>query len=195
VEEVVMAKPIPEAPPAPPGSLAAALATIPDPRRPYGWRREYPPVPLVVLLQCCVAAILGGARGLNAIAQWVEGRQEEEPALLRELGLPAGRRPCAATWHRVSKALGADAFEEAVGGWLARTGAAPEDPLAVDGKTLRGVLGRRCRACIWWRPTPIRPRWSSPNCAPRAKGRRSPRPRRCWPGCRSRDGWWRRMPS
>ena len=28
-------KPIPAGPDAPPGSLAAALATVPDPRRPY----------------------------------------------------------------------------------------------------------------------------------------------------------------
>ena len=136
-----MSKPFPEAPPAPPGSLAAALAAIPEPRKPYGWRPEYPPVPLVVLLQCCVAAILCGARGLNAIAQWVKERQEEESALLRQVGLPAGRRPCPATLHRIFKALDADAFEEAVGGWLARTGVAPQDALALDGKTLRGVHG------------------------------------------------------
>jgi hypothetical protein len=136
-----MAKLFPEAPPAPPGSLAAALSAIPEPRKPYGWRPEYPPLPLVVLLQCAVAAILCGARGLNALAQWVRERQEEEPALLREFGLPAGRWPCPATWHRIFKAMDADAFEAAVGGWLARTGVAPEDPLALDGKTLRGVHG------------------------------------------------------
>ena len=39
-----MAKTLPQAPPAPPGTLAAALATVPDPRRPYGWRPDYPPV-------------------------------------------------------------------------------------------------------------------------------------------------------
>jgi hypothetical protein len=136
-----MAKPFPEAPPAPPGSLAAALAAIPEPRRPYGWRPEYPPLPLVVLLQCCVAAILCGARGLTAIVQWTEERQEDEPALLERLGLPPGRRPCAATLHRVLKRLDVDAFERAVGGWLARTGVAPRDPLALDGKTLRGIHG------------------------------------------------------
>lgn len=136
-----MAKPFPEAPPAPPGSLAAALAAIPEPRQPYGWRPEYPPLPLVVLLQCCVAAILCGARGLTAIVHWVEERREDEPALLEQLGLPAGRRPCAATLHRVLERLDVVAFERAVGGWLARTGVAPRDALAVDGKTLRGVHG------------------------------------------------------
>lgn len=136
-----MARLFPEAPPASPGSLAEALATIPEPRKPYGWRPEYPPVPLVVLLQCCVAAILCGACGPTGIAQWVKERLEDRPALLQQLGLPAGRRLCAATVHRVFKAVDADAFERAVGGWLARTGGAPQDPLALDGKTLRGAHG------------------------------------------------------
>lgn len=63
-EEVAMSKVVA------PGSLAAALAAVPDPRRPRGWDPEHPPVPLVVLLQLCVAAILSGARSLYAIAQW-----------------------------------------------------------------------------------------------------------------------------
>ncbi|HEV2121408.1 MAG TPA: ISAs1 family transposase [Chloroflexota bacterium] len=42
-------KPLPTGPPAPAGTLAAALAAVPDPRRPYGWRPEFPPVPLVAL--------------------------------------------------------------------------------------------------------------------------------------------------
>lgn len=79
--------------------------------------------------------------GVTAIAQWAAERREDDPALLLELGLPPGRRPCAATVHRVLKALDADAFEQAIGGWLARTGVAPHDALAVDGKTLRGVHG------------------------------------------------------
>lgn len=45
-----MRKPLPKGPEGPPGSLAAALANVPDPRRPYGWRPEYPPIPLVALL-------------------------------------------------------------------------------------------------------------------------------------------------
>ena len=59
-----MRKPLPTLPPAPPGSLAAALAQVPDPRRPYGWRTDTPPVPLVALLQLMVVATLCGARSL-----------------------------------------------------------------------------------------------------------------------------------
>ncbi len=136
-----MVKPMPQAPPAPPGSLAAALASVPDPRRPYGWRPDYAPVPLVALLQGTVAAVLCGARSQYAVAQWVRERAEREPELLEALGFPPGRGACVATLHRVYRALDVDAFEAAVGTWLAQTGVAPDDPLALDGKTLRGVGG------------------------------------------------------
>lgn len=136
-----MRKPIPTLPPAPPGSLAAALAPVPDPRRPYGWRTDTPPVPLVALLQLLVVATLCGARSLYAIAQWGRERVEDDPELLTALGLPPGRSPCVATLHRVCKALDVAAFEQAVGQWLQQTGLEPSDPLAVDGKTLRGIHG------------------------------------------------------
>jgi hypothetical protein len=130
---------MPEAPPAPPGSLAAALAAVPDPRRPYGWR--YAPVPLVALLQATVVAVLCGARSLYAVAQWIRERAEDDPELLAALGFPAGRSTCVATLHRVYKAVDVAAFEAAVSTWLRATGVAPGDPIAVDGKTLRGVGG------------------------------------------------------
>jgi hypothetical protein len=132
---------VPAGPVAPAGSLAAALAEVPDPRRPYGWRPEYPPLALVGLLQLAVAAIVCGAKSLNAIAQWGRERLEDDPAFLIELGLPPGRSPCVATLHRVFKALDVVAFESALGTWLASTGVKPNDALALDGKTLRGVHG------------------------------------------------------
>ena len=134
-------KPVPAGPDAPPGSLAAALATVPDPRRPYGWRPAHAPIPLVALLQVTVAATLCGARSLYAIAQWAEDRRSDAPALLEALGVPPGRRPCVATLHRVFKALDVQAFEAALGQWLRATGVARTDPLAIDGKTLRGIHG------------------------------------------------------
>jgi hypothetical protein len=93
----------------------------------------------VGLLQLTVAALLCGARSLYAIAQWSQERLEDDPELLLQLGLPPGRRPCVATLHRVFKALDVAAFEAAIGTWLAQTGVAPAEPLALDGKTLRGT--------------------------------------------------------
>ena len=133
-----MVKALPTLPAAPPGSLAEALAAVPDPRRPYGWRPEYPPIPLVALLQVTVAAMLCGSVGQNAIAQWVRERAEDDPDLLTALGLPTGRVPCVATFHRVFKALDVAVFEQVLGRWLQQTGITPA-ALAVDGKAVRGV--------------------------------------------------------
>jgi hypothetical protein len=114
---------------------------VPDPRRPYGWRPEREPLPLVGLLQVTVAALLCGCRSLYAVAQWGRERVEDDPAFLVGLGLPPGRSPSVATLHRVFKALDVAAFERALGAWLARTGVSLTDALALDGKTLRGIHG------------------------------------------------------
>src|SRR2546427_487420 len=119
-----------------PGSLAAALAAIPDPRRAHLRVHD-----LVPLLQFAVAALLCGCHSLYAMAQWGQERREDDPDLLIELGLRPGRSPSVATLHRVFKRLDVAAFERALGDWLARSGIAPAEPLAVDGKTLRGVHG------------------------------------------------------
>lgn len=136
-----MPKPLPLAPPARPGSLAAALAAVPDPRQPLGWRPDRAPLPLVGILQVAVAAMLCGARSLYAAAQWGRERVEDDPAALVPLGLPPGRSPSVATLHRIFKGLDVAAFERALGGWLAASGVAPDDALALDGKTLRGIHG------------------------------------------------------
>lgn len=136
----MMRRPLPTlATPPAAGSLAAAMAQLPDPRRPFGWRGDYPPIPLVALLQVAVAAMLCGSVSLNAIAQWVRERVADDPAVLTTLGLPPGRTPCVATFHRVFKALDVAAPRRVVGQWLATTGVAPADAVAVDGKTMRGV--------------------------------------------------------
>jgi hypothetical protein len=139
--EVLMRKPLPAAPPAAAGSLAAALAAVPDPRHPYGWRPDCPPLPLVGLLQLAVAAMLCGARSLYAVTQWGRERIADDPMALVPLGLPPGRSPCVATLHRVFKALDVVAFEQALGAWLAATIVAPTEAIALDGKTLRGIHG------------------------------------------------------
>jgi hypothetical protein len=136
-----MPKPLPTAPPGPPGSLAAALAGVPDPRRPYGWRPDRAPLPLVGLLQVAVAAMLCGCRSLYAVAQWGRERVEEDPTVLVPLGLPPGRSPSVATLHRVFKGLDVTAFERALGRWLTASGVDPAEAVALDGKTLRGIQG------------------------------------------------------
>jgi hypothetical protein len=134
-------KVVPTGPEAPPGSLAAALAGLPEARRPYGWSPGRSPLPLAGMLQVAVAAMLCGARSLYAVAQWARERVEEDAEALVPLGLPAGRSPSVATLHRVFKRLDVAAFERALGAWLERTGVERVSALAIDGKTLRGIHG------------------------------------------------------
>lgn len=143
------AVPVIEAPAS--GSLAETLATVPDPRRPYGWRPGHEPIPLVALLQLTVVALLCGARSQLAVAQWGRERLDDDPGLLEALGVPPGRSPCVATLHRVYKHLDVAAFEAALGAWLNRIGLAPatatrspgRDAVAIDGKVLRGSQPKR----------------------------------------------------
>lgn len=134
-------KAVPAGPEAPPGSLAEALSSLPEMRRPFGWSPGRSPLPLAGMLQVAVAAMLCGARSLYALAQWGRERIEEDAEALVPLGLPAGRSPSVATLHRVFKRLDVAAFERAVGAWLEQTGVERVSALALDGKTLRGIHG------------------------------------------------------
>jgi hypothetical protein len=123
----------------PRGSLAEAFRRVPDPRRPYGWRPDYPPLPLVSLLLLIVAALLCGAKSLSAIAQWGRERQADRPDLLLALGFPPGHSPALVTLHRLVRRLDVNAFEQALALWLTQTGVSPDEPIALDGQTLRAV--------------------------------------------------------
>jgi hypothetical protein len=70
---------------------------------------------------------------------WVRERGEDDPDVLAALGLPPGRAPCPAPFHRIFKARDVVAFEQAEGQWLQATGVSPTDMLAVDGTAPRGV--------------------------------------------------------
>jgi hypothetical protein len=134
-------KAVPPGPPAAAGSLAEALGSLPEARRPYGWSPGRSPLPLAGMLQVAVAAMLCGARSLYAVAQWARERVEEDAEALVPLGLPAGRSPSVATLHRVFRRLNVEAFEQALAAWLERTGVRRVSALALDGKTLRGIHG------------------------------------------------------
>jgi hypothetical protein len=88
-----------------------------------------------------VAAMLCGMRSQYAVAQWARERREDDPQLLLDLGFPPGRSPSVATLHRIFSALDVVAFEAALSQWLVRLGLEPAEPLAVDGKSLRGIHG------------------------------------------------------
>ncbi len=118
---------------APEGSLRAALQTLPDVRRGQGKVHR-----LDGMLALAVCALLCGCRSLYAISQW--GR-ECDPAIRVALGLRAERGPSVATLHRAFRRLDHAAFERVLGQWFAAQGLPPDDALAIDGKTLRGIHG------------------------------------------------------
>lgn len=124
-------------PTAPEGSLRAALQTalqtLPDVRRSQGKVHA-----LDGMLALAVCALLCGCRSLYAISQW--GR-ECALAIRVTLGLRAERGPSVATLHRAFRRLDHAAFERVLGQWFAAQGLPPDEALAIDGKTLRGIHG------------------------------------------------------
>ena len=116
-------------------TLREALDLVPDFRSSQGRRHS-----LGAILALATCAMLCGARSLYAIAQW--GRDQGGGATAQLLGFSQEKTPCVATLHRVFKGLDVAAFEAEVGNWLANSGVEADDPLSLDGKTLRGVHGQ-----------------------------------------------------
>jgi len=113
-------------------SLYEIFASIPDPRSAHGLRYE-----LAYLLTCLVAGLLCHADSTLAIAQWCHDQQE----LLNQLFGP--RRflcPSDSLYRKLLPRLDAEQIEWALADWLRGTLVAePEDPIALDGKTVRGA--------------------------------------------------------
>lgn len=96
---------------------------------------------------CC--AVLCGARGFKPIAQWVH---DQDIAWMHALGFTR-TPPRWGAFRKLLVAIDPAAFEAAVAGWARATleGLTPEPspeeppalvPVALDGKTLRGSIGR-----------------------------------------------------
>src|SRR3954453_8627710 len=78
-------------------SLAAAFATVPDPRRAQGRRFSLP-----ALLSLLVAALLCNHLSVLAIAEW---GQSLAPDIQAALGFAPGRMPHQTTLHRLLRKL------------------------------------------------------------------------------------------
>jgi hypothetical protein len=114
-----------------PLSLLEVLAQVPDPRSRHGLRH-----PLSAILALAVLAMLSGAKGYQAIAQF--GR-DKGPALAHLLGFRRGKTPTKSTFSIIFRILDIQSFENALSRWLACL--LPEDqqkPISLDGKTARG---------------------------------------------------------
>jgi len=121
---------------APGASLLTFLSQIPDPRSRRG--RQHSLSALLGLVSC---AILCGARGYTAIAQWAT---DHDIALMHRLGFTR-RPPKLGGIRKVLIALDIAAFEAALTRWaeslLGRScehDPEPPEAFAIDGKTARG---------------------------------------------------------
>jgi DDE_Tnp_1-associated/Transposase DDE domain len=129
------------------GSLPALLAMLADPRGRKGRRH-----PLAAMLAATICGILTGARGCEAIAQWV---RDQEPKIWHWLGFYRNP-PCANTYRHLLARLPADEFEALIARWIepllassvtdAGPTPAPSQPLSMDGKTLCGTLNAHGRS-------------------------------------------------
>ncbi len=114
-----------------PLALLDVLAHVPDPRRRRGRRH-----PLPAILGLAVLALLTGARGYAAIAQF--GRDKGQ-ALAFALGFRRGKTPAKSTFCAIFRALDVAALEEALARWIrARLPPGEELVFALDGKTACG---------------------------------------------------------
>ena len=119
-------------------SLLSRLATLEDSRSRQGQRHS-----LCSVLAVAACAVISGARGSSAIAEWAA---RADNALLRRLRCRRSASvrgayipPSEPTIRRVLAALPVGALERVLADWLqARNGAAPTEAVAVDGKVLRG---------------------------------------------------------
>jgi len=139
-------------------SLANALRTVPEHRKPRGYRKDDPPYPLVPMLLLLLVSVLCGRRGYQSIADWAEMCVTEHPELADALGCPRDRRrptPAAATLFRCVRDLCLRPFQDVMQTWLGETmtalhltrptaaTAVPDDQITIDGKTIRGAARRR----------------------------------------------------
>ena len=120
-----------------PASLAAAFATVPDPRR-----AASVVYPLPAILALAVAALLANHHSVLAIAEW---GARQEAAILVALGFAEGRTPCQSTLQRLFRHLDGDALSARLSacfapGAVPATREATPQGVAIDGKAQRGRL-------------------------------------------------------
>src|SRR3954462_6337595 len=133
--------------------VVAHFQELEDPRSELN--RKHPLASVVVI---ALIAVLAGASGPTAIAQWAAIKEE---LLASVLPLPYGA-PCKDVFRRVLMALQPEAFQACFAAWVrslrdeAAAGTGVERPtLAVDGKTLRrshdrkGGLGALHSVTVW----------------------------------------------
>jgi hypothetical protein len=126
---------------APAGNLLTFLSQVPDPRGRQGRRHL-----LEAMLASVVCAMLQGARGYAAIAEWVHLQEVE---FWHALGFTR-RPPKQGAFRKLLMALSPEHFERVLADWtkycLGMSINEPLEAVAMDGKTLCGTLQSHERA-------------------------------------------------
>ncbi len=122
----------------PAGSLLTHLSQVPDPRGLKGRRHSFE-----AMLATVVCALLCGARGFEAIAEWLH---EQPVDFWHALGY-LRRPPKWGAFRNLLRAIDVDAFERALTGWIEPLLKRPLEPgelsaISIDGKVLRGSFSR-----------------------------------------------------
>jgi predicted transposase YbfD/YdcC len=113
-------------------SLYELFTTIPDPRSGHG--RRYP---LAYLLTCLIAALLCNCNSTVAVSQWCRDQQDQ---LKRFFPFHQWLCPSDSLYRKLLARLPAEQIEWALADWVRSTLCADaDDPLALDGKTVRGA--------------------------------------------------------
>jgi predicted transposase YbfD/YdcC len=113
-------------------SIDEIFEAVADPRGRHGLRYE-----LAFLLTCLVAAFLCNCNSTEAVAQWCR----EQEALLRQVfGPRLFLTPSGSLYRWLLPRLDVALVEEVVARWVQATlQAGADDPIALDGKTVRGA--------------------------------------------------------
>jgi predicted transposase YbfD/YdcC len=113
-------------------TLNELMEAIPDPRGKHGLRYDLP-----FLLTCLIAALLCNCNSTEAVGQWCH----EHQSLLREIfGPRLFLTPSGSLYRWLLPQIDIQSFEQLLSTWVRATSqASPTDPLAVDGKTVRGA--------------------------------------------------------
>lgn len=117
-------------------SLRQHLATFPECRKPEGLRH-----PLQAVLLIAICAILGGSRSYLAISQWAKRTSQAMRKRFRCRQNDATKlfdAPSEPTIRRILQAIDVQAVDDLIGQWFLSL-SDPNDPVAIDGKTLRGA--------------------------------------------------------
>lgn len=119
------------------GSLLHSLQRVPDPRGARGRRHS-----LQAMLATVVCAVLCGARGYEAIAQWIHLQPKELWYLLGYYRTP----PTGGAFRYLLSKIDPTALEQVLRDWMADQELPEQQALALDGKTLCSTLAAHQRS-------------------------------------------------